>query len=145
MVLTFKTKMDGTLTLHTNNTLIKNYTHILEEVVNKFFLEDIRDDKFIITNYAHKFNFIVVTIKHKNENILTYFKKLQAKRILEDLFWELDDYKAIIEYKRYKDEDELKLVEAKIAEIQEQEDTIKNEFPTIYKEFKKELEERFAI
>jgi len=146
MVLTFKTKkQDGTLTLHTNNNLIKDYTHILENVVNKFFLNDEKDDRFVIVNYTHKFNFIVVTIKHKDENILTYFKKLQARRNLEELFWEHEDCKEKIMYKKYKDEDELRLIIAKKKEILSKRDAIKDEFPNVYAEFKKELKERFAI
>jgi len=145
MVLTFKTKADGTLTLHTNNTLIKDYAHILEDVVNKFFLNDEKDDRFVIVNYAHKFDFIVVTVKHRTENILTYFKKLQAKRILEELFWEFEDCKAIIKYKKYKDEDELRLIIAKKKKILSKRDAIKNEFPNVYSEFKEELKERFGI
>ncbi len=145
LTLTFKPKKNGTLTLHTNNCLIKDYASTLEEVVNIFFLNNKKDNKFIIVNYTHKFDFIVVNIKHKTKNIVNYFKEKKAQNDLENLFWEFDDCNSAIKYKRYKNKDELKMLRQKLKEIVKAAKKIKNEFPNAYAYVKKDLEERFAI
>ena len=84
LTLFFNIDEDGELRLHTNNDLIKEHKYLFSKIIKNYF-NGIKDDTFVVSSFKHKYNFVIVTIKHKSTNINDFLKRVKWRWALKQL------------------------------------------------------------